>query len=170
MPKLLFSTPHGSHLYGTAHSASDEDFFEVYENRIGRIKARFAKQKISGKDDVLRTDLSTFMQYAKKGVPQYLEAMYSDMATVDLIGTPFRYSFRPDLWEAIHTYRRTITALYNRGLEENDDKFKRHAWRLAFNLRYIERGMKVSPLLSPDELLWINDFIHLDPLECYDQN
>lgn len=162
---LLFSTPHGSHLYGTAHADSDSDTFEVYINKIGRVKARNAKQKINEYEDAVWCDLSTFTQYAKRGVPQYLEAMYSRMATVDVLGEPFRYSFRPDLWEAIHTYRRTITSFYERGVEEDNDKFRRHAWRLFFNLLLIEQGKVFNPTLNQTTLDYINSVLDVHPLE-----
>lgn len=168
MPELLFATPHGSKLYGTAHPGSDNDSFEVYSNRIGRTKARNSKQTIKGSEDVLKTDLSTFVLYAKLGVPQYLEAMYSRLATTDVLGEEFRYSFRPDLWETIHKYRRTMTAFYERGEEEDNDKFRRHAWRLLFNMNAIERGRAFNPTLSKLEIFWIEDNIKTNPLDSYD--
>ena len=153
---LLFSTPHGSHLYGLAHEGSDEASFEVYENKIGRTKAKTAKQSIVGDEDIVRTDLSTFILYASKGVPQYLEARDSQVATEDKLGELYRYNFRPNLWEAIHTYRRTIKGLWMKGDEFEDGekrfKFRRHAWRLAWNLGEVERGNYFNPTLEKDKI------------------
>lgn len=159
MTELLFATPHGSHLYGTAHAQSDNDTFEVYENKIGRKRARYAKQSVKEKDDSLKTDLSTFLLYASKGVPQYLEAMYSQKATVDQLGTLYRYSFRPNIYEAEHTYNRTIKALYERGIEENNLKFVRHAWRLHDNRAYIVQGKYFNPTLSTAKLFLIDNIM-----------
>lgn len=162
---LLFRTVHGSHLYGTAHANSDVDTFEVHANRPGRRKARYAKQSIKGSDDTLKTDLSTFMLYAAKGVPQYLEAMYSQKSDVDMLGWEFRHRFVPNLYEAMHTYRRTITALYEDGVETGSDKHKRHAWRLYMNMYYVERGLYFNPTLVAGTLEFINQRLDRNPLD-----
>ena len=94
MRLILFRTIHGSHLYGTAHANSDNDTFTVYANEP-RTRARWAKQHVGEDEDTLKTDLSTFMQYCDKGVPQYLEALWSTMAEIDLI-KDLRSDFLPD--------------------------------------------------------------------------
>lgn len=140
---LLLRTVHGSHLYGLNHKDSDYDTFEVYENQIGRIKARNAKQSITDDDDVVRTDLSTFMLYATKGVPQYLEAMWSTMADVDHI-SDMRYAFQPDLYETERTYVRTIKNF----VKEGSYKRRRHAWRLHLNLSELHGTGQFNPTLT----------------------
>ena len=148
---LLLRTVHGSHLYGTAHAGSDMDYFEVYTNNSERTRARYAKQTITGDLDVLKTDLSTFMQYASKGVPQYLEAMYSTKADVDVLGEAFRFRFRPG-HEAIHTYRRTIKSFFEYARENHDPKRYVHALRLLVNLQNIEEGRYFNPTLHPAQV------------------
>ena len=51
---LLLRMRTGSHLYGTNHAGSDEDFCEVYDRLPGR---RQAAQSISGDQDIIRLGL-----------------------------------------------------------------------------------------------------------------
>lgn len=159
--EILFHTVHGSHLYGTAHENSDRDYFTVFSNVEGRRKARNALQTIEGDVDSLKTDLSTFMLYAHKGVPQYLEAMYSREPEVDGLGEAFRLRFTPTLGEAVNTYRRTIDNFYEAG----DLKRKMHAWRLWFNLQKIMAGVVFDPKLTENQHDYIADHIMQHPLE-----
>lgn len=139
----LLRTPHGSHLYGLATPTSDLDYFIVTTNRIGRVRARNAKQTIKGAEDLLKTDLSTFMQYAEKGVPQYLEAMWSQMATVDRIHD-MRFAYRPNPYQVEKTYVRTIRNFWL----ADDFKRRRHAWRLWLNLLQLKEEGTFNPSLS----------------------
>ncbi len=159
--EILFHTKHGSHLYGTANADSDNDFFTVYSNVEGRKKARNALQTIEGDTDWLKTDLSTFMLYAHKGVPQYLEAMYSREPEVDALGEAFRLRFTPTLGEAVNTYRRTIDNFYKSG----DLKRKIHAGRLWFNMQKIIAGIVFDPKLTDAQFDYILERVHLNPLE-----
>jgi len=149
MRTLLFETIHGSHLYGTNHAQSDTDTFRVFTNLEGRKRARWAKQNINGDDDSLRTDLSTFLQYAQKGVPQYLEAMWSPYASTDLLGEAFRFGFQPDYAETIKTYQRTIKSFWMNGTENNDRKRMLHAFRLEHNLLEFMSMGRFHPHLHP---------------------
>lgn len=164
--EVLFHTVHGSHLYGTSHAGSDRDYFTVYSNVEGRSKARNAKQgfavnELGETTDTMKTDLSTFMLYCQQGVPQYLEALYSRVPTVDALGQPFRLSFTPTLGEAMNKYRRTINAFY----EQDDYKHRRHAWRLWFNMNAIGAGVVFNPELSQMQLEYIDHMIDRHPLE-----
>lgn len=152
---ILLETVHGSHLYGLAHAESDVDTFRVFANKPGRKKARNAKQRIDGDDDSLTTDLSTFMQYAEKGVPQYLEAMWSDMATVDEIHD-LRFSFYPNPYQVEKTYVRTIRNFWIK----DDYKRSRHAWRLYYNLLELKARGQFNPTLSPAQAQIISSLAH----------
>jgi len=159
--ETIFKTPHGSHLYNLAHENSDEDWFTVIDYRNN--KARYAKQKIFGVEDSLVTNMGTFMLYAEKGVPQYLEAMFSQLATVDHIKY-MREQFRPDTAKAYQTYVRTIRAFY----EQDDFKHRRHAMRLAFNLRDLLIVGRFDPTLDDDKVRILNseaDSITLEEIE-----
>lgn len=151
MRTVLFSTPHGSHLYGLAHAGSDRDRYTVV-TRLPHVeqrsRARYARQTISGEDDEFVIDLSTWLQLCEKGVPQALEAMWSRVATVDSIGD-FRAGYRAGT-AVLPTYLRTIRSF----AKADDFKRRRHAARLAINARQIlERG-HFNPLMTSSEAAW----------------
>lgn len=157
MREVLFKTVHGSRLYGLNHAGSDEDFYTVVtktpvDTSFNRqTRARYAKQTISDNEDSFVVDFGTWVEMCKSGVPQALEAMFSDMAIEDRI-PEFRTAFRagPACWER---YLRTIKSF---ALAEDDSiKKRRHALRLALNLReIIERG-RFNPTLSLEDAAWI---------------
>lgn len=151
MTNIVLETIHGSNLYGLANDKSDVDKFTVVENKIGRTRARYAKQKINGSNDSLVTDLSTFFLYAYNGVPQYLECMYSQMATIDTI-YDIRMSFQPNLYIAERTYVRTIRNFWNEG----SFKKRRHAARLFCNLESMWATGKFNPTLTEAEIEYCN--------------
>jgi len=129
----------GSHLYGTNTSASDEDWFEVYDRLPGR---RQSAQKIVGDQDVTSVGLSEFVRQAEKGVPQALEAMFAPPGwpTVDLI-CAYRLAWRPNTGAAVGTYRRTIKAFsFSEG-----PKSKHHAARLQYQLDELLRAGRFNP-------------------------
>lgn len=149
--ELLFSTPHGSRLYGLAHADSDFDRFEVY----GWDKAR-GKQTIEGKDDVTRTSIDSFLRYCDRGAPQYLEAMFSKQATVDAI--PYiRANYHPDMRKVRRKYTSAIIDFWTRGTEAKSLKTRRHALRLLLNLRDMEAFGRFDPTLHPDDAAMITD-------------
>jgi predicted nucleotidyltransferase len=159
MREVLFKTVHGSRLYGLAHAGSDEDFYTVvtkkpvdtYYNR--QSKARYAKQKITGDEDSMVVDFGTWVEMCKSGVPQALEAMFSDMVVEDRI-KEFRESFRCGT-QVYERYFRTIKSF---ALAEDDGiKKRRHALRLSLNLRDIGRYGRFNPTLSPEDAAWITD-------------
>lgn len=149
---VLFSTPHGSHLYGLAHAGSDHDTYTVV-TRLPHVahngtRARYARQTIRGDQDEFVIDLSTWLLLCEKGVPQALEAMFSPRPTVDLIG-PFRAAYRATP-AVVPTYLRTISSFTRSG----DWKRRRHAARLALNMRSILRHGRFNPELDPTEVVF----------------
>ena len=157
MAELLFRTVHGSRLYGTAHADSDYDWFEVYGFEKGR-----SKQKITGDLDVVRTSLDSFLWSASRGVPQFLEAMFSTQAEVNKI----RYItevFRPGMVETRTTYKRTIKSLWKKGLETDNLKFCRHAVRLHLNLEQMEAGGRFDPTLDKWGKYYVDYWTSVDP-------
>lgn len=151
MNKLLFSTPHGSRLYGLHHAESDFDRFEVYGWNKGK-----AKQNITGDQDVTRTSLDRFLRGCEKGVPQFLEAMYSRQATVNEIEY-ITANYHPDMTMVRDTYMRTIKSFWMYGVENDDFKRRRHAWRLQMNLHEMEGNFgRFNPTLAPGLIKAIN--------------
>lgn len=148
--ELLLSTPHGSRLYGLHHANSDFDRFEVY----GYDKFK-PKQKIVGSDDVVKASLDKFLIYCEKGVPQYLEAMFSQQATVDNM-EGIRETYVPNMTNVRATYKRTIKSFWLAGVEEDDFKRRRHAWRLWFNLQDLEEDGRFNPTLNEVDASLIN--------------
>lgn len=148
--ELLLRTVHGSRLYGLSHALSDYDYFEVY----GWNKFR-GKQRISDGDDRTRQSYDRFMRYCEKGVPQYLEAMFSRMADVD--NFPFnRQEYGVNYVGVRETYMRTIKSFWLAGIEEDSFKKRRHSARLAMNLTEIYHSGRFNPTLSLGEKLIIN--------------
>lgn len=148
---VLFSTPHGSHLYGLAHAGSDRDRYTVVARLPHvdqRSRARYARQTINGAGDEFVIDLSTWLQLCEKGVPQALEAMWSRTPTVDLLGD-FRSSYRAGT-AVIPTYLRTIRSF----ARADGFKRRRHAARLALNARAIIEDGHFNPLLTPEQIAW----------------
>lgn len=155
MPELLLRTMHVSWLYNLNHAGSDMDFYEVYSGK-GR-----AKQTIVDGIDTVRISYDYFMHQCQKGVPQALEALYSQEKTVDKI--PFiTKSFNPTNTEVYKTYVRTIKNFW----AHSDLKRKRHAIRLSINLSDIKQYGKFNPSTSLIERSYINIYSEIDTDEC----
>jgi hypothetical protein len=168
MRETLFKTVHGSRLYGLAHAGSDEDFYTVVTKKpvpTGRqVKARYAKQKISGDEDSMVVDFGTWVEMCRSGVPQALEAMFSDMAIGDDRIKDFRAGFRVGT-EVYERYFRTIKSF---ALAEDEGiKKRRHALRLALNLNEMARKGRFNPTLSADDARYITDMAHKGHEDVY---
>jgi predicted nucleotidyltransferase len=157
MREVLFKTVHGSRLYGLNHAGSDEDFYTVVtkapvDNRFGRqTRSKYAKQTITGSEDSFVVDLGTWMEMCKSGVPQALEAMFSNMAIVDNIPN-LRASFRAGPAVTLK-YLDTIKSFAM--AEDETRKKRRHALRLALNLRELCETGRFNPTLCKEDANWI---------------
>lgn len=150
---LLFRTIHGSHLYGLAGPDSDLDYYEVWADK------RKNSQHISKIDgvmvDVTQIGLSEWLKQCDIGVPQALEAMFSEVADVDLI-EPFRKAYRATGPEVTSRYLRTIKSFAYDGRYEKSNpakhgKRRTHALRLAWSLYFIERNGRFRPEVSSND-------------------
>lgn len=149
MSNILFKTIHGSHLYGLANENSDVDYYTVV-SKVQRARIRYSKQSIVDGIDTSTVDFGTWMIYCQKGVPQALEAMFSQKAVYDEIAE-FRASFV--VGQAVtDTYFRTIKSF---ALAEGF-KSKRHALRLALNLNELARTGRFDPTLTTEDIAYIN--------------
>lgn len=139
------STPHGSHLYNLAHAGSDNDTFEVWAGRR-------SKQSISGSEDVLRVSYDDFVKGCSRGVPQFLEALYSPYKTVNRLE---HLHLHPSYWTTVHTYLRTIKSFWrNDPTDPKQFKLRRHSARLAVNLQeFMEKGY-FNPVLVAGDREW----------------
>lgn len=68
---VIFSTVHGSYLYGTAHEESDVDFYVVISEGKGKQK------KYEDDTDVIVINLENFLERFWDGSHQAVEALYS---------------------------------------------------------------------------------------------
>jgi predicted nucleotidyltransferase len=149
---VLFRTIHGSHLYGLATPESDTDWYTVVANKPGRRKATYAKQSIHDGLDSTTIDLSTFRKQCDAGVPQALEALFSQVPEVDLL-TDFRASYRIDTAKVTATYRRTMRNF----AEDNTFKKRRHVIRLFMNLQDMTNKGRFNPTLCSGDIAIVNE-------------
>lgn len=158
MREVLFKTIHGSRLYGLNHANSDEDFYTVVtktpvDNRWGRqTRSRYAKQTIVGDEDSMVVDFGTWVDMCKSGVPQALEAMFSTKVIGDDRIADFRASFRAGS-QCHEKYLQTIKSFALN--EDEGTKKRRHALRLALNLRQMAETGRFNPTLSAEDAKWI---------------
>lgn len=168
--EILLQTPHGSHLYGTSHSESDFDIFTVVTKKpygVHNSKQKYAKQRIKDGIDETVVDMSTFMAGAARGVPQYLEALFSPIANIDQI-TELRKSYFAG-YEVIPRYLRTIKS-FSYDTRVGGKKKKRHALRLGLDARDILRYGRFNPRLSSglaEELQYWAETLDAD--SCYEK-
>jgi hypothetical protein len=140
MDKTILVTIHGSHLYGLNHSESDLDFFRVVE------PDRKTQHKVSGGFDVVTMGFPTFIGHVFAGSHQSCEALFSPVKYVDPQYASFFAGMRVTGEDAFARYRRTI-----RAFSYGDDKRRRHAVRLGYNLRDLRRTGQFNPELTPDQ-------------------
>lgn len=169
--EVLFRTPHGSRLYGLHHEGSDDDFFVVVD-KVKTKKKKYARQSIVDNVDTTTLDLGTWLHYCEMGVPQSLEAMFSTAPVVDRLPA-LRAGYRAGTgtWSR---YLRTIKSFANEGTY----KHKRHALRLAMNLRVMAKTGRFNPTLDDMQIMCINEWAKSDYVyemaldivwsECYD--
>lgn len=155
---ILLNTVIGSHLYGTSHSQSDYDYYVVTSNNYivdGVTKQVKATQIIVNGVDTTTLPLSKFMRMADKCVPQALEAMFSTKATVDVF-KDLRENYYINPINMLETYTSTINSHVIRGFYQEDLKAKKHAIRLALNLRDALQHGRFSPELSEEDKVIIH--------------
>lgn len=148
--RVLFKTLHGSRLYGLAHEHSDEDFYVVVD-KIKTNKARYARQQITGGQDTTVVDFGTWLNMCVSGVPQAVEAMFSQQPLIDTIGA-FRSGYRVSTG-ASERYLRTITNF----CMTQDPKRKRHGLRLALNMADFTRAGRFNPRLTSNEVDFVTE-------------
>lgn len=142
MKPLIFSTIHGSHLYGLSHADSDTDYYFVYEGT-----GKDLKQSVDGKIDTVRGDLPAFLTRALSGSHQSLEALFSHQKVYEPgmreKWGPFIESLLVTGSEVFAKYERTIKKFCYGGF-----KRRRHAVRLSFNLTDLRESGRFDPEMS----------------------
>lgn len=136
MSDVIFSTIHGSRLYGLSHEGSDYDYFTVTN---GNERPR---QGVVDGIDTTRMGLSAFLALAHSGSHQSVEALFSrekQWGSVGHMYAPMLSQMRICGPEVTAKYMRTITKFCY-----GDFKRRRHAVRLRLNLTEIMNTGRVS--------------------------
>lgn len=142
---IIFSTIHGSRLYGFAHEGSDYDRFTVVEG-----KAR-ARQRTNGSDDHVTMGLSTFLDLANSGSHQSVEALFSTLKEWGPAGEMYA-----PMLSQMRVFGPAVNAKYSRTIKAfcfGDFKRRRHAVRLKLNQNELARtGQIRNVTLSPTKV------------------
>lgn len=145
----IFTTIHGSRLYGFATGSSDRDVFTVTTSTSPK-----ARQKIDGMDDTFTVGLTRFLDLATSGSHQSVEALFSPYKV--WADTPAVHQYRPMI-ESIRVggvaekFERTI-----RKFAYEDFKRRRHACRLTLALDSLRIMGAMRPALTPWQVAWCN--------------
>ena len=156
---IIFTTIHGSRLYGLDHAGSDHDTYTVVTNGhyFGENTTR---QRVHGYGDTVSDDITftfdEFMKRVEKGSHQALEAMFSPVKewTTEVRASALKsfvenyYATSPEVFAA---YERTI-----RKFAFGDFKRRRHGVRLAQNLLDLRHAGRFNPRMTPDQIRWAN--------------
>jgi hypothetical protein len=150
MPEIIFTTVHGSRLYGFAHDGSDYDTFTVTDSR--RMRTRQVVDDAG--NDRVTVGLWHFLDLASSGSHQSVEALYSpvkEWADNDVARRygPLLRSVRVGGGEVASKYERTI-----RKFAYGDRKRRRHAARLKLNLDDLRDGHTPRIQLHPTVAAW----------------
>lgn len=143
MGSLIFSTVHGSHLYGLAHADSDLDVYYVYEGTGTKLS-----QSMAGQDDSVRGSLDAFLQRAYTGSHQSVEALFSERKEY----APGMYEKYGHMLDNLYIGGAEVYAKYERTIKKfshsEDFKRRRHACRLSLNLHTLRNYGRFNPELS----------------------
>lgn len=146
MAGLIFSTVHGSHLYGLAHGESDLDVYNVYEGKSLKLR-----QSMSGKDDSVRGTLDAFLARAYTGSHQSVEALFSKQK----VWAPGMQEMYGPMLDRLYIEGGEVYAKYERTIKKfchEDFKRRRHAARLTFNLQMLRTYGRFDPTLTEFEV------------------
>lgn len=150
MSEIIFSTIHGSHLYGMAHEDSDKDVFYVTTSL--KRKALHSYNDIGW--DQARVGLDTFLLRIQEGSHQSVEALFS----------PYK-EWNPEyehLKPMIESYRvggEAVFAKYERTIKRfchGDFKRRRHAARLSMDLDSLRLDGRFNPVMTTAQKWWVN--------------
>jgi hypothetical protein len=136
----ILVTFHGSHLYGLNKPDSDLDIFRVVASRSR------PRVWVKGGFDYQEFGLDDFMTNVFNGSHQSCEALFSPRKYVHPRYKALFNGIRVTGEAAFARYRRTIHSF-----SYGDDKKRRHAVRLGFNLADLRRHGRFDPVLTHDQ-------------------
>lgn len=168
MDNTIFTTIHGSHLYGLNNNSSDVDHYVVV-----RDGSTIQSKKDSEDVLIIIITLDDFLTSVSKGVPQAVEALFSSKKVYQNSNwEPYINGLRPGN-NLLTIYRRTIFNFAHRNGGRTGGalvtaksspyyqmKIKRHALRLCINLNeYVLYGM-FNPTLSELDSSVISELVY----------
>lgn len=151
----VFTTKHGSHLYGLAHADSDRDTFIVTFEDSGR-----ALQTMNGREDEVRVGWRTFLDRAKSGSHQSCEALFSDYK----LWTPEGRALQPMI-EGTRVQGGDVFLKYERTIRKfafGTYKQRRHGARLYLSLVGLRLDGRFNPTLTAMEAEWVTRMGHYE--------
>lgn len=152
MKQVIFTTVHGSHLYGLAHEGSDKDFYVVYEGADANLK-----QSVESGIDIVRGDIGAFLTRALSGSHQSVEAIFSKQK-VYAEGMEEKWGA---FFDNIRITGGDVFAKYERTIKKfcyGDEKRRRHAVRLYFNLVDLRRWGRFDPTLTDNRIYYVKNY------------
>lgn len=152
MSELIFSTVHGSHLYGLAHEGSDRDVYYVYEG-----KGRNLRHAMNGDDDSVRGTLDAFLERAYTGSHQSVEALFSQKKD----WSPGMFERYGAMLNRLYIEGGEVFAKYERTIKKfsyGDFKKRRHACRLRLNLQDLREYGRFNPELTETQKILCNGY------------
>lgn len=148
MTELIFSTVHGSHLYGMAHSHSDMDIFEVTTSHASKARHRVTANGI----DRVSVGMDTYLARVFEGSHQAVEALYSPYK---MWGAGDFARFYRSYLEGMRITGRQVFEKYERTIHTfcfGDFKRRRHAVRLSWNLASLRKDGRFNPVMTQLEI------------------
>lgn len=152
MSELIFSTVHGSHLYGLAHEGSDRDVYYVYEGKGTKLR-----QTMKDDDDSVRGTLDAFLERAYTGSHQSVEALFSQKKDWE----PGMFERYGAMLNRLYIEGGEVFAKYERTIKKfsyGDFKRRRHACRLRLNLQDLREYGKFDPELTETQKILCNAY------------
>lgn len=150
-PAALFTTMHGSRLYGLSNETSDRDRFTVLASPTAR-----TIHSVTAWEDTVSMGWKRFLLNALSGSHQSVEALFSNRKSWSPQGLEFKPMFdaiRIEGGEVYEKYERTI-----RKFAYGDFKRRRHAVRLSYNLDELRREGRFNPEMTETERKLANQF------------
>lgn len=149
MTEIIFSTIHGSHLYGLNHPFSDVDTFTVTTADSG------PRQVVAGNRDSVTVGWNAFIAYAFGGSHQSVEALFSPYKQWESHRElePYVRNLRIMGGHVLDKYQRTIKSF----AYSDDMKKRRHACRLWLNMQDLRVEGRFNPVMTASQKLWASN-------------
>ncbi len=151
--ELIFSTVHGSNLYGLAHEGSDRDVYYVYEG-----KGRNLRHAMKGDDDSVRGTLDAFLERAYTGSHQSVEALFSQKKD----WAPGMFERYGAMLDRLYIEGGEVFAKYERTIKKfsysAEVKKRVHACRLRLNLQDLREYGRFNPELTETQKILCNGY------------